>query len=300
MRKYIFPLVLSILLFLSVNAYSDTITLNQALESKMINLSITGADKSENTSSYTPSYTGLCIQMSITNMTGKNIKVFLEAGRFLQPDDSTVQRMIVTKNQMISLEKKTSKKTKVYAMCSEMMNHSPDTNTLFSLGKKADGKLLELAQLISKNNFQDNAAQCAIWAMTDNDNVYNICSDNYEETKILRKFVKEAKGPVNTNVDNNAAFRLDEEATGTYVKYGKGMLSGSFEFMLKQNTSLSLTLYNDKGEIAHKCVQNYMFRSGKNTLTYKFTYNHFPIGNYHLKMFDDKGNTLLDKILTFK
>lgn len=295
--KKILVLTLPFILF-SVFASGDTITLSQALKLKMINIAISGAPVDENSNSYTPSYTGECIQMEVENLTDKDIKVFLEAGRFLNPEDTTVQRMIITKDQMIAVQKKQTKISKAYAMCSQLLNHSPKTDTKFNLGKKAEGKLLELAQLISKNNFQSNAAQSAIWAMTDNDNIYNIYSDNKEETKILRTFVKEAKGL--TDVDGNAPFKLDEEAEGTYVKYSKGKLTGSFEFDLKNDTPMDMALYNESGEQIWKWSKTYTFLSGHNTLNYEFDFNHIPIGNYHLKVTDDKGTIFIDKILTFK
>ena len=301
MKKLLFFPTAILLFLLSTGTYGDTITLNQALESKMISLSITGADKNENTSSNTPSYTGSCIQMKIKNLTNKKINVYLEAGRFMQPDDSTVQRMIVTKEQMIALEKNATKRPKIFAMCSKMMNRAPDTSTAFSLGKKAEGKLLELAQLISKKNFQDNAAQSAIWAMTDNNDFSDIYADNKEEMKILRNFVREAKGiKDDPAVQSNAVFDLKKEAEGTYLKYTKGNINGSFEFELKQDLQLSMNLYNENGELKRMCMQNYTFKSGVNTVTYKFEYFNVPLGNYHLKLIDNKGNVFIDKILTFK
>jgi len=285
---------------ISYSSFCDTITLNQALQSKMINLSITGADKPDD-NTYKSSYTGDCIEMSIENISGKTIKVFLDAGRFLQPEDTSLQRMMVTKEQMITLEKSNNKKVKVYAMCTQMLHGAPSPTTAFLIGSKAKGKLLELAQVISKNNFQDNAAQSAIWALTDNSDLYDIYCDNVDEMLSLKNFVKKAKGITESSDQNkNKAFDLDKEAAGTFVKYGNGKITGSFEFELKADTPLSLILYNDKGEVTHKCVENLTFYAGQNTLTYELTYKYIPIGNYHLKMTDNKGKLLLDKILTFK
>ncbi len=293
--------VLAIPFFIySAIVYGDTITLSQAVKLKMISISISGAPANENSESYTPSYTGQCIQMKVENLTDKDIKVFLEAGRFLNPDDTTIQRMIVTKDQMIAIQKKQTKISKACAMCSQLLNHAPGPATPFSLGKKAEGKLLELAQLISKNNFQSNAAQSAIWAITDNDDIYNICSDNKEESKILRTFVKEAKGLTDVDVAGNAPFKLDINADGTFVKYSAGKITGSFEFELTKDTKMSMVLVNEKGEQIWKWSKDYTFMAGTNTISYEFGYNHIPVGNYHLKLTDDMGNVFINKILTFK
>ena len=300
MKKTTFYLFIVALCMTAFNSFGDTITLNQALESKMITLSITGAENN-NTNVYKSSYTGDCISMKIENISGKSIKIFLEAGRFLQPEDSSVQRMIVTKEQMIAVEKNIKKDITVYAMCSQMRNSAPSTTTSFLLGKKAEGKLLELVQLISKNNFQDGAAQSAIWAITDNNDLYDIYSDNNSETILLKNFVKKAKGITDEIVqNNNSPFELQKDAPGTFVKYGNGKVSGSFEFTLKTDTPLSIALYNDKGELKYKGVQNYLFHDGHNTLTYEYIYKNYPVGNYYMKITDDKGSILLNKLLTFK
>jgi hypothetical protein len=300
MKKLIFPLLTIAFCFYAYTSFSDTITLNQALQNKMINLSINGADNSTSDNNKC-SYNGDCISIKIENISGKNLKVFLDAGRFLQPEDTNTQRMIVTKEQMISIEKGFKRNIRIYAMCSQMKNSAPSPATVFLLGKKADGKLLELCQLISKNNFQDYTAQSAIWTLTDNNDIYDIYSDNKDESALLKSFVRKAKGiSEESEQNNNSSFKLDREAPGTFVKYGTGSVTGSFEFTLKTDTPLSLTLYNDKGEISHKCAQNYIFHDGHNTLTYEFTYKNFPVGNYYLKMTDDKGTVLLNKLLTFK
>ena len=301
MKKNIAQILAIALCLLSYASFSDTITLSQALQNKMINISISGAENNPNDEAYKSSYTGDCISIKIENISGKNIKVFLEAGRFIQPEDTSIQRMIVTKEQMISLEKGLKRNIKVFAMCSQMKNHAPSQATVFHLSKKADGKLLELCQLISKNNFQDGSAQSAIWAMTDNNDLYDIYSDNKAETDLLKGFVRKAKGiSEESEQKSNSTFELNREAPGTYVNYCTGKISGSFEFDLKTDTKLNLILYTDKGEVSRKCVQNQIFLSGNNTLRYEFTYKNFPIGNYYLKMTDEKGTVLINKLLTFK
>lgn len=63
---------------------------------------------------------------------------------------------------------------------------------------------------------------------------------------------------------------------------------------------MSMALINESGEQIWKWSKTYTFLSGHNTLNYEFDFNHIPVGNYHLKVTDDKGTIFIDKILTFK
>lgn len=286
---FIFPL----------SVFADTITLNKAIDNNWITVNIRGADIPENSGTYISSYTGQCIELEITNLTKNPLKLFLEAGRFLQPDSDWVQRMIITHDQMMIAKTGTPTTIKAYAMCSELMDKAPHDDTQFKLGNKADGNLLELAQLISKNNFQDDAAQTAVWAITDDYEYSDIYSENSSEMKTLRDFVKKAKG-ITEDSTKDQPFQLMRDDPKTYINYSSGNIKGSFAFELKQDTKLSLTLYKESGEIFHKSVQGYLFKKGNNTLTYTFTYKNVPEGNYTLKLTDEAGNALLNKVLTFK
>ena len=300
MKKIIFTSFVFALCLIAFNSYSDTISVKQAVEMKLVKVSFTKTPPSENTGTYTYSYTGACITMSIENLTANNVKVFLEAGRFMYPDDTSEQRMIVTKEQMIALYKNQKRKLPVYAMCSEMHDRAPDSSSYFAMGNKAEGNLLALAQMISKNNWQSMAAQSAIWAMTDDNDFSDIYSDDKNEMTTLRNFVKKVKGITTPTVPANDNFKINTESENTYLKYKKGEVSGSFEFTLKKDINLSMMLYNDKGEITRKSFTNITFKAGTNTLDYTYTYFNVPLGNYYVKLLDDKGTVFLEKMITFK
>jgi len=301
MKKLLFPFIALLFCLISITSKGDTISIKQAMEMKMVKVTLSKSKSSENTGNFNSSYTGNCITMSIENLTDKNVKVFLEAGRFMEPSDTTEQRMMVTHEQMIALYKKQKKEIPVYAMCSEMHDSAPDSLSVFAMGNKAESNLLTLAQLISKNNWQDMAAQSAIWAITDGNDYSDIYSDNKSEMTSLREFIKKTKGITTPELpQGNSVFSINTESENTYLKYNKGEVSGSFEFTIKSDLNLSMILYNDKGEEVRKSLMNYTFKKGINTLTYTYTYFGVPLGNYYVKLLDDKGNVFLEKMLTFK
>lgn len=299
MKKIFITLVLCAGTFLT---YADTISVRQAIEEKMVKVVFTHSYPSLPAVHDISAYTGDCIKMHIENLTDKSIKVFLEAGRFIYPEDSAEQRMIVTRDQMIALYKKQKKDVPVYAMCSELHDAAPDSSTVFEMGAKAEGDLLKLAQLISKNNWQDMTAQSAIWAYTDGNDYADIYSEtNKTEMNALRDFIKKSKGITTPELPQGTDnFSINTESENTFLKYGKGEVSGSFEFTIKQDLSLSMTLYNDKNEVVKKGFSDIVFKEGINTITYTYMYFNIPIGNYYVKLLDKDGKVFLEKMLTFK
>lgn len=296
----IFITLFSLLVF-SNSILADTISVKKAMEMNIVNVVLSKKAPPEKSDDSYSSYTGDCITMTIENLTNKNIKVWLEPGRFMMPEDSTEQSMIVTREQMIALYKNQKKEIPVFAMCSEMNDAAPSASCKFSMGEKAEGDLLALAQLISKNNWQDMAAQSAIWAITDNNDFADIYSSNKDEMKLLRDFVKEVKGITTPALpQGDEIFQINTESENTYLKYSKGKVSGSFEFTIKTDLNLSMMLYNDSGEVVRKSLTNYTFKAGTNKLTYTYSYFGIPLGNYYVKLLDDKNSIFLEKMITIK
>lgn len=302
MKKIIFIFLIQSLCLCTFDSYCDTISVKQAMEEKMVKVVLIKSYPLLPAVHDISAYTGDCIKMHVENMTDKSIKIFLEAGRFLFPDDTAEQRMIVTRDQMITLYKKQKKELVVYAMCSEMHDSTPDSASTFEMGSKAEGDLLKLAQLISKNNWQDMTAQSAIWSITDGNDYSDIYSDNNKtEMTALRDFVKKSKGIITPiQPQGNDVFKVNTESENTYLKYKKGEVTGSFEFSIKEDLSLSMRLYNEQGEEFKKGFSNLVFKKGINTITYTYIYYNIPLGNYYVKLLDDTGSVFLEKMLTFK
>jgi hypothetical protein len=213
--------------------------------------------------------------------------LLVEAGRFMMPDDSTLQRMMVTHQELITLNKSQSVTKELYAMCSEMHDGAPRVETTFSVGKKAEGNLLALAKYISDNDYQSMAAQSAIWCLTDNNDPGDIYSENTVQMKNLRDFVFKTTGK-------------KVSSSGQYMKYEKGKVSGQLEFELKQDKVMSMNLYDESGKLIRSSFKNFNYPWGINTISYEFEYFNIPAGNYYLKLVDSKGDVFLSKLITFK
>lgn len=287
MKKTILLSIFIVSIFINNNAKADTISLFEAINKKLIVLSATRNEIVNNAESYTPSYTGKCIKLSIQNISGKNLKIHLEPGRFMMPDDSAAQRMIVTREEFIAVNKALTVNREIYAMCSQLSKHSPSADAKFEVGGMASGNLLKVAQFISEKNYQSNAGQHALWAISDNANPGDIYSDNKLETAALKDFVYKATGK-------------KESVSGSFIKYEKGKVKGAVAFELKNDKVLSIILYNEAGEVVKSTIKNYTYKAGINTVSYEYQYFNIPAGNYYLKFVEPDGTVFLSKMLTFK
>lgn len=271
--------------------FSDTISIQDAVNKNLISCTVNSMGN----------YRGQCIVFSIVNKTAEDILLRLEAGRFMMPADTTRQRMIITKERYIAINKNASDTAKSYAMCSQMHKKAPSANTIFSIGKMAEEKLLKLVNIIDTNNYQTMAAQFAIWAITDNNDITDIHSADMKEMIALRQYVLNVKDYYNNVKDYVGFFKVKTDISdSTYLKYSFDKVEGAIQFELKEDAQLSLVLYNVKGEIVKSCFRNKEYKAGTNTITYDFSYYTVPKGDYYLKLYDKKSNILVNKFMTFK
>jgi hypothetical protein len=294
MRNHIFTLLFIFLVIFNIRAFSDTITMHDALQQKLISFTAKSAG----------GFTGQCIIFTLQNKSSQNLMLHLEAGRFMMPSDSTRQRMVITKEQFITVKPNSTETAKSYAMCTQMHKSSPVQKTTFTMGNMAEGNLLKLIEIISKNNFQTMTAQSAVWAVSDANDVTDVYSDNKDEMIILRKFISKTTSTsqkINNTQEYTGFFKIKNDISdSTFLKYSSGKLEGAIQFELKADALLYLTLYTEKGTLAKSCFQNKLYKAGVSTIKYEFDYASAPNGNYYLKLYDSKGNVFVNKFLTVK
>src|SRR5690349_7489344 len=135
---------LTIIFILTVQ-HAFAISIREAVRQKLISVVIHGYDGSKD-SVFHPSYYGACIVFDIRNLKSTSIQLTEQTGRFLLPDDTDEQRMIITLPVTIALLAHQQKSIPVYAMCTEANDAAPSTQTKFSYGKIAQGNLLTLVK----------------------------------------------------------------------------------------------------------------------------------------------------------
>lgn len=283
-EKYLIFIVLAF----SINLlHAKSIPLSEAIKNKMISVSMTSVNRTrDNVSS---SYWGPCINFSIKNLTSSPISVQLEPGMFVVADDSTMQRMMIIDNSTLMISANKSKQTKVNAVCSQMFKSAPAQDIAFQSKGSAGGDLLGLAKLIATHKFHSYAAQNAVWALTDNNDIESIYCDNSAEMDTLRKFISNVKHiPMPTN-------QIVTKVVQTVTK-------GSFKFSFpnKQGGLYTILLFNSNGDQVQEFSKDYEYPShDKITVTFRFQ-TMMDAGTYFVRLIRNGNEIILNNPVIVK
>src|SRR6185436_16596957 len=109
-------------------------------------------------------------------------------------DDSSTQRMMTTANITFTLSAGEKKTIPIYAMCTEATDGSPSLDDRFSYGIAATGPLKDLVTFIASKNYQNEAAQSAVWSITDDISPYSIYDNDTAIKNSLTRMVCKLKG----------------------------------------------------------------------------------------------------------
>lgn len=261
------------LLFSTFNA--SAINLNDAIIQKLVVVQTKGLG----------GHQGEVIQLDIKNITGKILTIEISPGQFLLPKDTNEQRMMIAQELPIVLAAYATKSVKINAFCSQLHKSSPSTNAVFKFGAMAIGSLLELSKLIAKNKFFSDAAQSAIWCITDKCDLYTIISQNPNESAILRQFVSKATGQkLEVQLTKNQI-----EVTQPKRLHVEQIVKDTIRFSNREDGKASLILYDSKGKELLAFFKDRPMRKGSNVkYSYSLTYVDLEEGDYFIRLRKDE------------
>ena len=262
--KRIIILVLFTALLSSGSFATTPVSLKDACEEKIIKVVING-NPFDLGSPLSKRYYGECISIQVENLTNNVLNLQIENGRILLSDFDSIQNMIITKQLVFALNGKESATYKAYAMCIEKANGAPDAKTTFQLGDMADGYLLQLTQMLEKNNYQDHAAQSSVWAITDHLDTMAIYSSDIIEKNMLRKFIGTYQ---KATADKRIVPIYDPEKT-TYIERKEFNISGKIDWTMKGDGYASLIVYDEQGTQVTTIFEKRKFDEGNQSYDFK-------------------------------
>lgn len=279
--KKITPLFFLLLLFKT--PYAETAyKLSEALAAKQVTISVTGA-VNDPLMPARENYNTPSMQMVLTNNTAGALLLNLDYGYMLVPADSSLQTMMVTKQMALQLQPKQNKKYLLYAMCTEAHDGGPRPEAKFVLGKRSTGNMLGLAQLINNKDYQTDAAQNAVWCLTDNYGLETVSSTDTTMMYILRRFVAKAKGLKPEKVYEQEQAYSPPQPTYTMRKVFSGSLSYSFSNPQK----VLVALFDEDNHMKVVYVNNEQQRPGEYTYKYQIGSDEMDDKKHYLRLFWD-------------
>lgn len=152
------------------NKAPKIIPINEAVESNMLELKISGASD--------PSifyevvdrdgvHFGKCMSIVLKSNIDSFVLIKIDCGTELIPFDTSFQTMIVTKSVELPLYPGEAYATRFYAMCGQLHYDPPYIESTYKIGELSDTNTVKLALYFEKKFIQNMIGQHALWAYTD-------------------------------------------------------------------------------------------------------------------------------------
>ncbi len=241
-----------------------SIPLSEALRQKKVSVTISTYQPKDDR--YHSGYFSDCMQYTVKNLTTTPLQLTETAGRFLMPTDTNLQRMMVTATTRFALNAGEEKSIPLFAMCTEAGDGSPLSASGFSYGNAATGKLSELVTFIDQKKFQNEAAQSAVWAITDNYSPYSIYDNDTSVMNTLRRYVCKLKNmpydPAGERVKNETPL----------MRY----ITGTFTFSIYKEQKVDLVIFTGDHKLVKDVLKNQTYPAGQHTVAYEAS---IPVGD---------------------
>lgn len=180
-----FRLILVMALFSSMkgSAHVKKFELNKALKQNVVRVEANSLG----------TYSGYCVKLIITNLTKDSVQICVEPGTRLKALEEKYQDILVTKQEIITLNKQEQKTQSVKGYCCQASDCSPALDSKFSVGFHPDSNLVTLARYLNMHQEDSDAEQHAIWAISNNHATANIRGDSATTANPLLQLVSALK-----------------------------------------------------------------------------------------------------------
>ncbi len=237
-------------------------------------------------------YNGECLKVILKNLSRKNLEVTIPAGQIFEAGDSSLQNLMVAKEETLLVERGKSRLAKLNAFCVEAWDGAPGEGTPFRLGKMAVGNLLVFAQYLSQEKkYGNSSAQNAVWAVSDEDRLEGIGDP------ALAKYVAKLLGKPEPKY--HIQYQQPDQSRmlpGTPVRHLQEALSmnGLFYYTLERDKIVNFELYNEEGEMVHALFENRRQRKGYHKFRFEFEISGLQKGKYFARM--TSGGEMIEEL----
>jgi hypothetical protein len=271
----IFALLITLIFSVS-NTSSPTINSTydflDALEKNLINSEVIGNEDS-------PHYMQPVI-ITLSNTTNTSIKVTIPNGQTFTSD--SVQDLIITREELITLAPKESKTLPLYAMCTQQYESGTNALETYEPGSIATGHLADLAQEIEIRKDFNTLGQYSIWAITDSSDLNTISGFDEEEALYLKTFA--------ANLLNVPVPEYDEDDYLTNYN-DNGLITtsatGKFKFYFSSESAVTIAMFDENDIVVRELYNNPITPKGNHDLEFKFDIEVYRDKIYYVRLIKD-------------
>jgi len=275
MSKRIFSISF-IVFVLSFSALSKTVDILVGIKKGWISVEVKGKG----------GYSEKSIILSVKNLRKRKIEIFVPAGLVFTSVDSTEQDLVVVQERLLAMGKQQRRKFSLRAMCTQAAHISPDVGSLFRIKGVADAHLKTLADYINQKRSFDDAAQYAIWAVTDDKRVENIGDSD------LAVFTAQLLGKEipRYHIVHDQRGRIGRSA----FVYNPSVIKGVFKYKIKKEETVSFGLYDESGLLLEGVFADKIQKKGGYKFRFRFEVSNIDPGKYYAKLIGVNG--LIDEL----
>lgn len=242
--------------------------LGRALRTGQVSLTVSGLG----------GHRGACVRVDAENRTAVPVRYVIPSGWRFGSQDSSLQDLLVVGEQVLALAPNGRASVTCRAFCCEASMGGPGQGSAFTEGALADSALVKLARHLASSSYGDDAAQQAVWAVSDGNPISAIDTDDAAATNALRQFVSTLTGrPVPWYT---TAFAEANE--GTVFNPNATRVTGRVEFQQQHAGVLSIVVKDAEGRTIHVLDEGRDLRQGKYTIDVEVTVRNWPTGRYSI------------------
>ncbi len=260
-------------------------TLYQALSSSLITADV---EVNENSSHYHKPF-----KIKLKNISGRGLKIKLENGTKLEPEDSKFQNFIIVQEQLLSIAPNQTESKEVRAMCLESHDRAPLKSSNYHFSGKGNDKLKGLTQLIEQNGLYSYMGQNAVWAVADGKSARDISGYHYQDGLRLIKYVANLNGEELPPAPAADDYERNFQATVT-----KATVGGAFAFSASFPMAVEIALFNEDNTVVRELFNNKETPPGEHKVEYSFDHSVYTDDFYTVRMIAD-GETFLENRFSF-
>lgn len=189
-------------------------------------------------------HSGDCIYFNVDNLSADTQFFRIEPGRRLESVDSSMQDILIVREERIALAPYEKRKIRGYGFCCQSHMHSPTANSVFSIGRMAPEPWIRLAEAINMGDFPKESIQHAIWVLSDNHPFASLHADDPDAVWTLRNTLAAILG-IELPWYTITYTKADDQLFSGQPEY----LYGSFSYYIPNNCQVTMVVRDANGEV---------------------------------------------------
>jgi hypothetical protein len=228
-----------------------------------------------------------CILIDMKNNTEDPLCFYLEPGRRMVSDDSTLQDILIVKRKNIRLPPGGFASVTGYGYCCESSMHSPSANAGYGRSFMEGPGMVRLANVISENDFPSSAEQAAVWVLSNGHSIASVCDADMKKVELLRKTLAEIQ-----HIEL-PWYSITYEKDSAMLFSGRHLnVSGEVPYYIKNNCTVSISVRNQNNSFVKRINKGTPHNPGDYTFYLDLDVKGWPKGKYAVCVMEDQSNLI--------